>query len=105
MYCSEMIIAYGMTETSPVITSSETDDPIEKQVSTVGRIFPHVEVKIIDENGRIVAPGQTGELLARGYNVMQGYWDDIEKTEESIDEAGWMDAYWRSSNNGSGGIL
>ena len=90
MYCSEMIIAYGMTETSPVITSSETDDPIEKQVSTVGRIFPHVEVKIIDENGRIVAPGQTGELLARGYNVMQGYWDDIEKTEESIDEAGWM---------------
>tara|TARA_B100001121_G_scaffold88212_1_gene78308 strand:- start:5053 stop:6786 length:1734 start_codon:yes stop_codon:yes gene_type:complete len=90
MYCSEMIIAYGMTETSPVITSSETDDPIEKQVSTVGRIFPHVEVKIIDENGRIVAPGQTGELLARGYNVMQGYWDDIEKTQESIDEAGWM---------------
>tara|TARA_B100000700_G_scaffold8798_1_gene9083 strand:+ start:225 stop:1958 length:1734 start_codon:yes stop_codon:yes gene_type:complete len=90
MYCSEMIIAYGMTETSPVITSSETDDPIEKQVSTVGRIFPHVEVKIIDENGRIVVPGQTGELLARGYNVMQGYWDDLEKTEESIDEAGWM---------------
>jgi len=90
MFCSEMIIAYGMTETSPVITSSETDDTIEKQVSTVGRIFPHVEVKIIDANGRIVAPGQTGELLARGYNVMQGYWDDIEKTEESIDEAGWM---------------
>ncbi len=90
MYCREMIIAYGMTETSPVITSSETDDPIEKQVSTVGRIFPHVEVKIIDNDGRIVAPGETGELLARGYNVMQGYWDDPEKTEESIDEAGWM---------------
>ena len=90
MYCTEMIIAYGMTETSPVITSSETDDPIEKQVSTVGRIFPHVEVKIIDNDGRIVAPGETGELLARGYNVMQGYWDDPEKTEESIDEAGWM---------------
>ena len=90
MYCREMIIAYGMTETSPVITSSETDDPIEKLVSTVGRIFPHVEVKIIDNDGRIVAPGETGELLARGYNVMQGYWDDPEKTEESIDEAGWM---------------
>jgi len=90
MYCTEMIIAYGMTETSPVITSSETDDPIEKQVSTVGRIFPHVEVKIIDNDGRIVGPGETGELLARGYNVMQGYWDDPEKTEESIDEAGWM---------------
>ena len=90
MYCREMIIAYGMTETSPVITSSETDDPIEKQVSTVGRIFPHVEVKIIDNDGRIVVPGETGELLARGYNVMQGYWDDPEKTEESIDEAGWM---------------
>ena len=90
MYCTEMIIAYGMTETSPVITSSETDDPIEKQVSTVGRIFPHVEVKIVGNDGRIVAPGETGELLARGYNVMQGYWDDPEKTEESIDEAGWM---------------
>ncbi len=90
MHCNEMIIAYGMTETSPIITLSETDDPIEKQVTTVGRIFPHVEVKIIDDIGRIVVPGETGELLARGYNVMQGYWDDPDLTAESIDVAGWM---------------
>ena len=90
MHCKEMIIAYGMTETSPIITLTETDDPIEKQVTTVGRISPHVEVKIIDNNGRIVAPGKTGELLSRGYNVMQGYWDDPELTAESIDVAGWM---------------
>ncbi|MDE0811598.1 MAG: AMP-binding protein, partial [Alphaproteobacteria bacterium] len=90
MNCSEMIIGYGMTETSPVITLCETDDPMEKQVSTVGRIFPHVEVKVVDEDGRIVAPGVTGELLARGYNVMQGYWDDPERTAEAIDVAGWM---------------
>jgi fatty-acyl-CoA synthase len=90
MYCSEMIIAYGMTETSPVITMTETDDPMEKQVSTVGRIFPHVEAKIVDENGRIVPPGTTGELLSRGYNVMQGYWEDSERTAEAIDVAGWM---------------
>ena len=90
MHCKEMIIAYGMTETSPIITLTETDDPIEKQVTTVGRISPHVEVKIIDDSGRIVAPGKTGELLSRGYNVMQGYWDDPQLTAESIDVAGWM---------------
>jgi fatty-acyl-CoA synthase len=90
MHCSEMIIGYGMTETSPVITMCETDDPMEKQVSTVGRIFPHVEAKVIDEAGRIVALGVTGELLARGYNVMQSYWDDPERTSEAIDAAGWM---------------
>ena len=90
MHCEEMVIAYGMTETSPIITLTETDDPIEKQVTTVGRISPHVEVKIIDDSGRIVAPGKTGELLSRGYNVMQGYWDDPELTAESIDVAGWM---------------
>ena len=90
MNCSEMIIAYGMTETSPAITLCETDDPLEKQVSTVGRVVPHVEAKIIDDDGRIVAPGVTGELLARGYNVMQGYWGDLERTAEAIDVAGWM---------------
>ena len=89
MHCKEMIIAYGMTETSPIITLTETDDPIEKQVTTVGRISPHVEVKIIDGAGCIVEPGKTGELLSRGYNVMQGYWDDPELTAESIDVAGW----------------
>ena len=90
MNCSQMIIGYGMTETSPVITLCATDDPIEKQVSTVGRIFPHVEAKVIDNDGRIVPPGVTGELLARGYNVMQGYWEDAERSAEAIDVAGWM---------------
>ncbi|MBL6600667.1 MAG: AMP-binding protein [Alphaproteobacteria bacterium] len=90
MHCSEMIIGYGMTETSPVITMCETDDPMEKQVSTVGRVFPHVEAKVVDEEGRIVPPGTTGELLARGYNVMHGYWEDEERTAEAIDVAGWM---------------
>jgi len=79
-----------MTETSPVITMCETDHPMEKQVSTVGRVFPHVEAKVVDEEGRIVPPGTTGELLARGYNVMHGYWEDEERTAEAIDVAGWM---------------
>ena len=90
MYMAEVTIAYGMTETSPVSFQSGTEDPVERRVSTVGRIHPHVEVKIVDENGRIVAPGTTGELLTRGYSVMQGYWDDAERTAESIDAAGWM---------------
>ena len=79
-----------MTETSPAIFLTDTDDPIERQVSTVGRIMPHSEAKVIDENGHIVNPGEKGELLARGYNVMQGYWNDPERTAESIDSAGWM---------------
>ena len=90
MHCSELTIAYGMTETSPTITQTRTDDTIEKRVSTVGRVFPHVEAKIVDDNGRIVLPGETGELLARGYSVMRGYWADPDRTAESIDEAGWM---------------
>lgn len=90
MHMSEVTIAYGMTETSPVSFQSGTDDPLELRVSTVGRIFPHVEVKIIDDNGKILPPGEKGELLTRGYSVMQGYWDDDERTAESIDAAGWM---------------
>lgn len=90
MNMREVTIAYGMTETSPVSFQSSTDDPLEKRVSTVGRVHPHVEVKIIDDNGRIVARGQPGELLTRGYSVMLGYWDDMEKTRASVDAAGWM---------------
>ncbi len=90
MNMAEVTIAYGMTETSPVSFQSGTDDPLELRVSTVGRIHPHVEVKIIDDDGRILPPGEKGELLTRGYSVMQGYWDDAERTAESIDEAGWM---------------
>ena len=90
MNMAEVTIAYGMTGTSPVSFQSSTDDTLERRVSTVGRIFPHVEAKIIDEDGRIVAPGETGEFLTRGYSVMQGYWDDPERSAEAIDAAGWM---------------
>ena len=90
MHMEQVTIAYGMTETSPVSCQSAVDDPLERRVSTVGRIQPHVEVKIVDEEGRIVPPGVPGELLTRGYCVMQGYWNDAERTAEAIDAAGWM---------------
>ncbi len=90
MHMDEVTIAYGMTETSPVSFQSGTDDPLDKRVSTVGRIMPHVQVKIIDEAGRVVPRGERGELCTRGYSVMRGYWNDAEKTAESIDDAGWM---------------
>jgi fatty-acyl-CoA synthase len=90
MNMSEVTIAYGMTETSPVSFQSSTNDPLEKRVSTVGRIHPHVEVKIVDDAGRIVARGQPGELLTRGYSVMLGYWDDEEKTRAAVNPSGWM---------------
>ena len=90
MHLSEITIAYGMTETSPVSFQSSTDDPLERRVSTVGRIQPHLEVKIVDRNGRIVPPGAPGELLTRGYSVMLGYWGDEERTREAIDAARWM---------------
>jgi fatty-acyl-CoA synthase len=90
MHLSEITIAYGMTETSPVSFQSSTDDPLERRVSTVGRIQPHLEVKIVDADGRIVPPGMPGELLTRGYSVMLGYWGDDERTREAIDAARWM---------------
>jgi len=90
MNMREVTIAYGMTETSPVSFQSSTDDPLERRVSTVGRIHPHVEVKIIDSEGRVVPRGERGELCTRGYSVMLGYWGDAEKTREVLDESGWM---------------
>jgi fatty-acyl-CoA synthase len=90
MNMREVTICYGMTETSPVSFQTSANDPVEKRVGTVGRIHPHVEVKIVDAENRIVPPGITGELCTRGYSVMLGYWDDKEKTEEVIDRAGWM---------------
>jgi fatty-acyl-CoA synthase len=90
MHMSEVTIAYGMTETSPVSFQSACDDPLERRVSTVGRIQPHLEVKIVDAEGRIVRPGVAGELLTRGYSVMRSYWDDPVATSASIDEAGFM---------------
>jgi fatty-acyl-CoA synthase len=90
MHMREVTIAYGMTETSPISFQSRVDDPIERRVSTVGRIHPHVEVKIVDDAGRIVPIGKSGELCTRGYCVMRGYWEDAERTREAIDDAGWM---------------
>ena len=91
MHMSEVTICYGMTETSPVSFQTAPDDPVDKRVSTVGRIHPHVEAKVIDpDNGRIVPRGQPGELCTRGYLVMLGYWNNDEATAESIDRAGWM---------------
>jgi fatty-acyl-CoA synthase len=86
----EITIAYGMTETSPVSFQSSTADSIERRVSTVGRIHSHLEVKIVDGEGRIVPPGTPGELLTRGYSVMRGYWGDEEGTLAAIDAARWM---------------
>ncbi len=90
MNMTEVTIAYGMTETSPVSFQSGTDEPLEQRVATVGRIHPHVEVKIVDPEDRIVPRGSAGELLTRGYSVMLGYWGDEAKTAEAIDRAGWM---------------
>src|ERR1700692_4453273 len=90
MHLSEITIAYGMTETSPVSFQSSPEDPLERRVATVGRIQPHLEVKIVDLNGRIVPPGTPGELLTRGYSVMLGYWGDKERSHEAIDAARWM---------------
>ena len=90
MNMEQVTIGYGMTETSPASTQTDLDDPLERRVGSVGRVHPHVEVKVVDEEGRIVTPGATGEFCARGYHVMRGYWDDDEKTAESIDAAGWM---------------
>jgi fatty-acyl-CoA synthase len=90
MHMGEITIAYGMTETSPVSFQSSTDDAVERRVSTVGRIHPHLEVKAVDEMGRVVPRGTPGELCTRGYSVMLGYWDDPDRTDEAIDRHGWM---------------
>ncbi len=90
MHAKEITIAYGMTETSPVSFQSDTKDTLERRVSTVGRIHPHVEVKIVDGEGKTCPVGEKGELLTRGYSVMKGYWNDPERTAESIDADGWM---------------
>ncbi len=90
MNMTDVTICYGMTETSPVSMQSNTDDPVDNRVSTVGRVHPHVEVKIVDEDGRAVPRGQQGEFLTRGYSVMLGYWGDEKKTASAIDRNRWM---------------
>jgi fatty-acyl-CoA synthase len=90
MHLSEITIAYGMTETSPASTQIRIGDNLEKQVSTVGRALPHIEIKIVAGEGRTVSCGTTGEFCTRGYSVMLGYWDDPGRTAEAVDKNGWM---------------
>ena len=90
MNLTEITNCYGMTETSPVSFQTHTHDSFERRVSTVGRVHPHVQVKIVDVHGRCVPRGVQGELHTRGYSVMKGYWEDPEKTGEVLDAAGWM---------------
>jgi fatty-acyl-CoA synthase len=90
MHVREMTICYGMTETSPVSFQSAVDDPLERRVSTVGRVHPHLEVKVIDAEGRIAPRNAPGELCTRGYSVMRGYWSQADKTAEVLDPARWM---------------
>ena len=91
MNMSEVTIAYGMTETSPVSTQTSADDSLDKRVTTVGRVHPHVEVRIVDpETGDTVPRGLAGEFMTRGYSVMLGYWDDEARSTEAIDDQGWM---------------
>src|SRR5207249_3471264 len=91
MCASEVCIAYGMTETAPVSFMTRPDDDLERRVSTVGSVMPHVEAKIVDAGtGRVAPAGTPGEVCVRGYLVMRGYWDDPKATESAIDEAGWM---------------
>jgi fatty-acyl-CoA synthase len=103
MHMPEVTICYGMTETAPVSTQSATDDPLEKRVSTVGRIHPHVEIKILDpESGAVVPRGQGGELCTRGYSVMLGYWNNPEATAQAIDNARWMHTGDRATMDDAG---
>ena len=91
MNMREVTIAYGMTETSPVSTQTSADDPLDKRVTTVGRVHPHVEIRIADpDTGKTVPRGTGGEFLTRGYSVMLGYWNDPQRTAEAIDSDGWM---------------
>jgi fatty-acyl-CoA synthase len=90
MHMQAVTIAYGMTETSPVSFQTGDDDPLERRVSTVGRVQPHLECKVVGPDGETVPRGETGELCTRGYSVMLGYWDDRERTAEAVDAEGWM---------------
>lgn len=90
MHMSEVLIAYGQTELSPVNLMTAVDDPLEKRVSTVGRVGPNLELRICDENRQTLPVGSKGEICTRGYSVMKGYWNDEEKTREMLDEEGWL---------------
>ena len=102
MHMAEVSIAYGMTETSPVSTQTRSDDDLDRRTATVGRVHPHVEVKIVDPvTGQTVERGEPGEFCTRGYSVMIGYWEDPEKTAEAIDADG-LDAHRRPRGDARG---
>ena len=90
MHMREVLIAYGQTETSPVNHQTTKDDPLDKQVETVGRPGPHLEIKLVGDDCNVVPVGTPGEICCRGYSVMQGYWNEPERTAETIDRAGWL---------------
>ena len=90
MHMEDILIAYGQTELSPINNMTLPNDSLERRTETVGRAMPWVEIKIVDEDGRVVATGQKGEICTRGYSVMRGYWNDPERTAETIDAAGWL---------------
>lgn len=90
LHVPEVTIAYGMTETSPISFQTRREDPLEMRVSTVGRIIDDIETKICGQDGETVPTGERGELFVRGYSVMKGYWNDLEKTKEAVDDAGWL---------------
>ena len=90
LHMPQVTIAYGMTETSPVSFQTAVDDPFERRIGSIGRVQPHLECKIVDEDGEVVATGTPGELCTRGYSVMLGYWDEPEKTAAVLDAEGWM---------------
>jgi fatty-acyl-CoA synthase len=90
MHMRHVTNVYGMTETSPVSFQTSVSDSLDRRVSTVGRVHPHLEVKVVDADGRVTPRGEPGELCTRGYSVMLGYWDDPDRTSEAIDAAGWM---------------
>jgi fatty-acyl-CoA synthase len=90
LHMHEVMILFGMTETSPIATQTAPDDALLRRVGTIGRVVPHVEAKIVDAEGNVVPRGQPGEFCTRGYSVMLGYRDDPQRTSEAIDAAGWM---------------
>ena len=103
MGCEQVTICYGMTETSPVSTQTRVDDELDRRVSTVGTVHPHVEVKVVNpETGLTVPRGTPGEFCTRGYSVMLGYWDEPEKTAQAIDGAGWMHTGDLATMDGAG---
>ncbi len=90
MHMDDILIAYGQTEVSPINNMTLPNDSLERRTETVGRAVPWVEIKVIDDAGRVVRVGEKGEICTRGYSVMQGYWNDPERTAETIDAGGWL---------------